>query len=62
MELNTGEYLKKVLVDTQERVRDLMIHSNSVDDENLSKFLKQCALTQAEQAQQLRLYIGNIDR
>lgn len=62
MELNTGEYLKKVLADTQQQVRDLMVHSHKIEDETLSAFLKDCALSQAEQAQQIRLYIGNIDR
>lgn len=60
MELNTTDYLKKALLDTQERVRDFMLYSQKAEDQGLSQFLKHCALTEAEQAQQMILYIREL--
>lgn len=57
MEMNTEDYLKKALLDTQERVRDFMNYSQKIEDENLQDFFKQYAESEGYQAQKLQEYI-----
>lgn len=38
MQLNTQDYLKKALVDTQERVRDFMMYSEKAKDRDIQSF------------------------
>lgn len=57
MEMNTQDYLKKALLDTQEKVRDFMMYSQRIDDEELSKCFKDFAETEGLQAQKLQKYI-----
>lgn len=60
MELNTQDYLKKALLDTQERVRDFMMYSEKTEDKNIQSFFKECAESEAHQATQMQQYIDNI--
>ncbi|NLK70474.1 MAG: hypothetical protein GX286_03415 [Clostridiales bacterium] len=57
MEMNTQDYLKKALLDTQERIRDFMNYSQKIDDENLQDFFKKYAESEGYQAQKLQEYI-----
>lgn len=60
MELNTQDYLKKALLDTQERVRDFMMYSEKSKDQNIQSFFKQYAESEAQQAAQMQQYIDRI--
>lgn len=60
MELNTQDYLKKALLDTQERVRDFMMYSEKAKDKNIQSFFKQYAESEAHQAAQMQQYVDNI--
>lgn len=57
MELKTEDYLKKALLDTQERVRDFMNYSVQVQDHELQTFFRSCADTEGKQAQELQRFI-----
>jgi rubrerythrin len=54
MEMNTQDYLKKALLDTQEKVRDFMNYADKVEDKELSKCFKEFAKTEGLQAQKLQ--------
>lgn len=57
MEMNTGDYLKKALLETQERVRDFTVYSSKIKDDELSRFFKEYAVAEGEQANKLMEYI-----
>lgn len=57
MELNTQDYLKKALLDTQERVRDFMMYSDEIKDKNMSNFFREYAESEAHHATQMQKYI-----
>ena len=61
MELNTQDYLKKALLDTQERVRDFMMYSQQVDSRHLRDFFSEYAASEAHQARKLQDFIGGRD-
>lgn len=54
MQMNTQDYLKKALVDTQERIRDFMLYSEKIEEEDISHFFKQYALSEGERARHLQ--------
>jgi rubrerythrin len=58
MELNTVDYLKKALLDSQERVRDYMNYSREIDDKELQRYFKTYAEKEGEHAQKLQEYIS----
>jgi hypothetical protein len=60
MEMRTEDYLKKALLDTQERVRDFMNYSAQLKDGELKQFFKQYATTEGEQARRLQGYIESL--
>ncbi len=60
MEMNTQDYLKKALLDTQEKVRDFMNYAEQVDDKDLSKCFKEFAETEGLQAQELQKHIDRL--
>lgn len=60
MEMYTEDYLKKALLDTQERVRDFMNYSEQIKDEELKQFFRQYAVTEGEQASRLQKYIKDL--
>jgi len=57
MELEALDYLKKSLLDAQERVRDFMNYSEDVEDDELSSFFHDCARVEGLQAQKLQEFI-----
>jgi hypothetical protein len=61
MELNTLDYLKKALLDTQEQVRDFMEYSSKVEHSDLKDFFEQCALSEGRQAQKLQDYVNSYE-
>jgi hypothetical protein len=60
MEMNTEDYLKKALLDTQERVRDFKSYSEKIDDSELQHFFREYSLTEGKQAQKLQEYIKSL--
>lgn len=61
MEMNTQDYLKKALLDTQERIRDFMHYSEEIEDEDIRKFFSKYAENEAHQAKKLQSYIRSGD-
>lgn len=57
MEMNTVDYLKKALLDTQERIRDFKAYSEKIDDRELQKFFREYSLSEGKQAQKLQEYL-----
>lgn len=60
MELNTQDYLKKALCDTQERVRDFMMYSEKAEDKSIQSFFKEYAEAEAHRATQMQKYIESV--
>lgn len=59
MEMNKETYLKKALLDTQERVRDYMNYSEEMEEEELKCLFSDFAVVEGEHARQLQMYIGD---
>lgn len=59
MKFNSEDYLKKALLDTQERVRDFMDISYEVDNPEVKEFLRDYAETEGLQAKKLKDYLEN---
>ncbi len=57
MKMTNEDYLKKALLDSQERVRDLQNYSQSTDDEELKDYFKRYAEEEAMQASELQRLI-----
>lgn len=57
MEMNTQDYLKKALLDTQEKVRDFMLYADKIEDNELKDCFKDFAEVEGLQAQKLQEYI-----
>lgn len=57
MEMTTQDYLKKALLDTQERVRDFMNYSQQLEDEQLQSYFKEYAKSEGLQAEKLQSLI-----
>lgn len=60
MEMETQDYLKKALLDTQERVRDFMNYSKQIDNGQLQSFFKEYAESEGKHAQQLQNFIKDM--
>ncbi|MBZ4667743.1 MAG: hypothetical protein JG775_895 [Defluviitaleaceae bacterium] len=58
MELTTQDYLKKALLDTQERIRDFQNYSQIVEDEEISDCFKRFAENEGLQASELQKLIS----
>lgn len=57
MDMTTQDYLKKALIDTQERVRDFMNYSDQINDAQLKDYFKEFAEIEGRQAQKLKGFI-----
>ena len=57
MDFSTQDYLKKTLLDTQERVRDFMRFSQTMEDKNLQKFFHEFSEIEAHHAHRLQEFI-----
>lgn len=60
MEMNKEDYLKKALLDTQERIRDFKSYAEKVDDGELQDFFREYSLSEGMQAQKLQKYIKSL--
>lgn len=60
MNMSTQDYLKKALLDTQERVRDFMNYADQIEDKKLQQYFKSYAETEGKQAQKLQGFIKDI--
>lgn len=54
MEMNEQDYLRKTLIETQERVRDFMHYSQKMKDKDLKRFFRDYAESEGFQAQKLQ--------
>lgn len=52
--MTTQDYVKKALLDTQERVRDFQRYSQQIEDRNLQSLFKKFAENEGTQASQLQ--------
>lgn len=57
MEMQTQDYLKKALLEAQEKVRDYKIYSARIEDDELSRFFREYSQYEGLQAQKLREYL-----
>lgn len=58
MKMNTQDYLKKALLDTQERVRDFMNYSDQVADQRLKSCFREYAKQEGCMAQELQDFLN----
>lgn len=61
MQMDKETYLKKALLDTQERVRDYMNYSGQVNDKRLGSFFRDFAETEGKHAQMLQEFISELE-
>ncbi len=57
MKFNSEDYLKKALLETQERVRDFMDISYEVDNPEVQEFLRDFAKTEGLPAKKIKDYL-----
>lgn len=57
MEMKMQDYLKKTLLDTQERVRDFMHYADDIKDKKIQKFFKNYAESEAHQAEKMQEFL-----
>lgn len=62
MEMTTEDYLKKALLDTQEKVRDFKAYAGRIDDDEMKEFLREQAVAEGLQARQLQQFINSLDK
>ena len=60
MEMYTEDYLKKALLDTQERIRDFKSYSAKIEDAELQKFFREYSISEGKQAYKLQKYIDSL--
>jgi len=60
MDMTTQDFLKKALLDTQERVRDFMQYADQIEDKKLKTYFKEYAETEGRQARQLRSFVEDM--
>lgn len=60
MEMHTQDYLKKALLDTQERVRDFMRCAENIEDGGVRRFFKDYAESEARHAQKLQGFLDSL--
>lgn len=57
MQLSTQDHLKKAILDLQAHVREFMNYSAEAEDKKLSRYFKECAEEQAQQAATLQTFL-----
>lgn len=62
MKMSTQDYLKKALLDTQERVRDFMKYSEQMEDERLKMSFRKFATQEGYMAQEIQNYLHEDDQ
>lgn len=60
MNLNTEDYLKKTLLDTQERIRDFVNYAEEIEEDALKHYFKAYAETEGKQARRLQGFLRDI--
>lgn len=60
MEMNTEDYLKKSLLETQERVRDFKNYSERIEDDEIRNFFKEYAISEGKQAFKLQKFLESV--
>ncbi|HWQ75877.1 MAG TPA: hypothetical protein VN441_11215 [Syntrophomonas sp.] len=58
MKMDTQDYLKKALLDTQERVRDFMNYSEHIEDKKLQQCFKEFARQEGFMAQEIQGFLN----
>ncbi|MGI6732204.1 MAG: hypothetical protein ACOX5F_10015 [Anaerovoracaceae bacterium] len=61
MEMTTEDYLKKALLDTQEKVRDFKAYAGRIDDDEIKTFFREQAVVEGLQARKLQEFINNLE-
>lgn len=62
MEMKTEDYLKKALLDTQEKVRDFKAYAGRINDDEIKTFFREQAVAEGEQARRLQEFINNLNQ
>lgn len=62
MEINTEDYLKKTLIDSQERVRDFMAYAATAEDQKVKEFFHEYAVSEGEHAHKMKDFLDSIQR
>lgn len=60
MKMGTEDYLKKALLDTQERIRDFMNYSQQAKSEEMQQFFRDYAKSEGLQAQKMQQYLEDM--
>lgn len=60
MDMSTQDYLKKALLDTQEKVRDYMNYADQVKDQKLRSFFREQAEVEGLQARELQCFLDDL--
>lgn len=60
MQMTTSDYVKKALLDTQERVRDYMNYSSEVEDKKLQSCFREFAEVEGNHARVLQGFLSEI--
>jgi rubrerythrin len=58
--MDKEDYLKKALLDSQERVRDYMEYSRKVDDKRLQSCFRDFAEVEGKHAQRLQNFLAEL--
>lgn len=59
MEMKTEDYLKKALLDTQEKIRDFKAYAGRINDDEIKTFFREQAIVEGEQARRLQKLIDS---
>lgn len=59
MHMTTQDCLKKAILDTQEKIRDFMNYADTVEDEPVSKYFRQCAEQEGHQAHEMQVLLNS---
>lgn len=57
MEMKQQDYVKKALLDTQERVRDYVNYSEQIEDKKLQSCFKEFAKVEGQHAKELQKFL-----
>lgn len=60
MQMDKQDYVKKALLDTQERVRDYVNYSAQIEDKKLQKCFKEFAEVEGQHARELQKFLSDM--
>lgn len=61
MQMDKKDYLKKAILDTQERIRDYMEYSTQVDDKRLRNCFREFAEVEGRHASKLQSFLSEMN-